>query len=105
MIPCCHTTIYLIDLHSLLRGPGLWVGSSKDPELSLDQGAVGQVHSTNVEVDDSVVGAGGCWLHHIWMERKQHETNDPTQSHAVFKNVEFILLVETVMHCLRHNYC
>ncbi|TNN45478.1 hypothetical protein EYF80_044337 [Liparis tanakae] len=43
--------LYLRDLHSLLRGPGLRVGSSEDPELGLDQGAVGQVHAAHVEVD------------------------------------------------------
>lgn len=59
---------HLVDLHSLLQGPGLRVGGSEDPELSLDQGAVGQVHSADVKVDHSVVRVGGCWLYHIWMD-------------------------------------
>lgn len=59
------THTYLIDLHSLLRGPGLRVGSSEDPELGFDQGAVGQVDPTDVKMDDSVVGAGCYWLHRV----------------------------------------
>lgn len=56
---------YLIDLHSLLWGPGLRVGSSEDPELSFDQGAVGQVDPTDVKIDNSVVGTGFYWLHRV----------------------------------------
>jgi len=62
--------LYLIDLHSLLGGPGLRVGSSEDPELSLDQGAVGQVHATDVKVDDSVMGVEGYRQQRIWRKRK-----------------------------------
>lgn len=69
-IPPCRTAAYLIDLHSLLRGPGLRVRSSEDPELSLDQGAVRQVHSADIEVDDSVVEVGNYWLNRIWMKKQ-----------------------------------
>lgn len=62
---CTLHGFYLIDLHSLLWGPGLRVGSSEDPELSFDQGAVGQVDPTDIKVDDSVVGAGCYWLHRV----------------------------------------
>lgn len=68
---------HLVDLHSLLQGPGLRVGGSEDPELSLDQGAVGQVHPADVKVDHSVVRVGGCWLYHIWMEELEKNKNKP----------------------------
>lgn len=76
--------MYLIELHPLLRGPGLWVGGSEDPELSLDQSAVSQVDSADVKVDDSVVGAGCCWLHRILREQNKAlwMTNAPTTSRA-----------------------
>lgn len=104
---------HLVDLHSLLQGPGLRVGGSEDPELSLDQGAVGQVHSTDVKVDHSVVRVWGCWLYHIWMEelKKQKQTraqtvrNDPATSCVLENVVPLYLYFGTVMLCLRYNYC
>lgn len=62
--------VYLVELHSLLRGPSLWVGSSEDPELSLDQGAVDQVHIPDVKVDHSVVEVRCRRLHSIWTGKK-----------------------------------
>lgn len=104
---------HLVDLHSLLQGPGLRVGGSEDPELSLDQGAVGQVHSADVKVDHSVVRVGGCWLYHIWMDelekqeqaRAQTVRNDPTTSRVLENVVPLYLYFGTVMHCLGCNYC
>lgn len=93
--------IYLIDLHSLLWGPGQRVGSSEDPELSLDQRAVGQVHSADVEVDDSVVRVRGSRLNRIWTKKNTRRmTNDPTTSHADFDDVVFIPLVKTALWCI-----
>lgn len=62
--------VHLVELHPLLQGPGLGVGPSEDPELGLDQGAVGQIHPADVKVHHAVVRVGGRWLDHVWGRRR-----------------------------------
>lgn len=66
MIFACEA-VHLVELHSLIQGSGLRVGGPEDPELGLDQRAVGQIHAADVKVHHSVVRVGGRWLDHVWM--------------------------------------
>lgn len=96
----CLFSGYLKELHSLLRGPGLWVGGSEDPELSLDQGAVDQVHLADVEVDDSVVRAGCRWLHGVCRKRNQTKKDEKrsNKSPLLFRLWDWGIVSDIITH-------
>ena len=70
----CAGRPYLIDLHSLFGGAGLRVRGPEDPELGLHQGAVGELHAADVEVDRPVVGTGRLRVHGVWAPGEERYT-------------------------------